>query len=303
MRRRWASLCFLSSVIVAGVAMSASSAEERLICCGASEVFVIPADAETPTADDRIWRWTAADSPEIPEVHRPRFATTDDCKPYGDLLLITSSSQGVALVRRADKACLFFTLAANAHSACLLPGDRLAVASSTGGNALLIYDRRTSGAEATPLARLELAGAHGAWWDPKSQRLWALGDDELLKLELNGEAEKTTLAIDQRWPLPTPGGHDLSPSRDGRSLCITTNTHVYRFDLADNKFAPYDGLADAAGVKSVDEHPQLERTVYHQAAEPNWWSDRIRFAGSDRTIHLAGERLYKIRWDVPQNEP
>jgi hypothetical protein len=85
-------------------------------------------------------------------------------------------------------------------------------------------------------------------------------------------------------------------------LLITTNAHVYRFQLASGAFIPCDPLADAAGIKSIDEHPRLDVTVYHQAAKPNWWSDRIRFLPS-RTIHVPGQRLYKVRWDVDRGAP
>jgi hypothetical protein len=283
---------------------AALPAAEHLICCGGSEVFVLPADAESPTERDRVWRWTAADSPEIPEALRERFRSTDDCKPFGPYILITSSSDGVALVRRKDKACVFHTLARNAHSGCLLPEERIVVAASFGGDELRVFDRRHSGADAKPLFRLELVGAHGAWWNSADKRLWALGSDELLEVELSGSGEGTKLVAKRRWKLPTAGGHDLSPTRDGKALCVTTNTRVYRFELESGEFAPYDGLSDAPHVKSVDEHPALERAVYHQAAEPNWWSDRIRFVGdNERTIQLPGERLYKVRWDVDRGLP
>jgi hypothetical protein len=293
----------LSLLMIVVSAAPLAAGDERLICCGAEEVFILPADVETPSVDDRLWRWTAADSPEIPEEHRQRFRTTDECKPYGDWILITSSSQGVALVRREDKACLFFTLVANAHSACLLPGERIAVAASTGGDELLVFDQNKPGANARPLARRKLLGAHGAWWNAKDENLWALGSQELVQLKLVGSGAETKLEDAAQWQLPTPGGHDLSPSRDGEALIVTTNSNVYRFALETGKFTKYAQLAERKGVKSVDEHARLDRTVFHQAAEPNWWSDRIRFAGSDRTLRLAGERLYKVRWDVPQAVP
>lgn len=297
---------FLQGGIVATIAILApalASGDERLICCGASEVFLLPAGKEAPTVEDRLWRWTAADSPEIPVSLHARFRSTDECKPYGPYMLITSSSDGVALVRREDKACVFFTLARNAHSACLLPGERIAVAASFGGDELRVYHRNSPGAEAKPVCRWPLEGAHGAWWDIEAERLWALGERELLKLRLQGSGSDSSLSLEAQWRLPTTGGHDLSPARDSKSLLITTNTHVYRFERTTGVFTPYEPLAESKRVKSVDEHPRLDRTVYHQAAGPNWWSDRIRFTSSERTIHLPGERLYKVRWDVDRGLP
>jgi hypothetical protein len=277
-----------------------SRAADQLIVCGGPEVFIVPADLEKLTDDDRLWRWTAEDSPEIPADFRPKFRTTDDCKPAGEAILITSSSGGVALVQRSDKRCLFYTSVTNAHSACLLPGKRVAVASSYGGDALVIYSLAKSGADLKPLASLELHGAHGALWDEERKRIWALGGDELLLVELQAEGERTELVVHKRWKLPSAGGHDLMPGRDGKSLLVTTNTAVYRFDPKEFTFTPFEPLAMAKKIKSIDEHPTTGRVVYHQADTTSdvWWSDRIRFLGPERVVPVAEERLYKVRWDV-----
>lgn len=53
------------------------------------------------------WEWRSEDSKEIPKGMRGSFATTDECKPYEGMILITSSSGGVvgkdALGGRAAK--------------------------------------------------------------------------------------------------------------------------------------------------------------------------------------------------------
>jgi hypothetical protein len=182
---RFAILKFFLLVLV-GASLSQLTAAERVICCGGSEVFVLAVEQEAEegkSAPAKLWTWQAADSPEIPEAMRAQFRTTDECKSYGDRLLITSSSGGVALIQRRDKKCLFYTSAKNAHSACLLPGDRLAVASSYGGDELLIFSHAEV-TTATPLARLKLVGAHGVVWDEKRSRLWALGGEELHLVEI-----------------------------------------------------------------------------------------------------------------------
>lgn len=275
-------------------------ADEQLICCGGPEVFILSATGEITAAEDRSWRWTAADSPEIPAEMRGQFRTTDECKPYDDRLLITSSSGGVALVRRKDKRCLFHTSVKNAHSACLLPKERIAVASSTGGDELLIYSLARSGEKIAPLARLTLLGAHGTVWDRKRERLWVLGTRELLLVEVQETDDKLALLVNDRWELPTVGGHDLSPARDARYLYVTSNSAVYRFDTEAKRFQPFEPLAKAIAVKSIDEHPATGEIVFHQADHEQkvWWSDTIRRLQPAGTMHLQGERLYKVRWDV-----
>jgi hypothetical protein len=293
-------LFFLAAL--GGVVWSAgASGEDRVICCGGEEVFVVALAGADQLADaDPVWRWTAADSPEIPEDLRSHFRTTDDCKPTAETILITSSSGGVALVTRSDKKSVFYTSVRNAHSACRLPKNRIAVASSYGGDALLIYSLAKSGVDLAPLATLKFEGAHGALWDHERQRIWALGDHELLLVEVQDGAEHVTLQVQERWKLPTAGGHDLMPARDARHLFVTTNEAVYRFDTQNSKFEPFAPLAKAKGIKSIDEHPETGRVVYQQAdaAKDVWWSDKIRLLEPERTITVADERLYKVRWDV-----
>ena len=102
---------------------------------------------------------------------------------------------------------------------------------------------------------------------------------------------------ERHWDLPTSGGHDLSPARDGRSLYVTTDTNVYRFVIEDGSFLKDDELGDLPKVKSVDEHPLTGQRIYQKAGE-SWWSETIRFGESERVIELPGERLYKVRWDA-----
>lgn len=81
---------------------------------------------------------------------------------------------------------------------------------------------------------------------------------------------------------------------------MTTNTQVLAFLIADEKFVPQDQFPNQDRVKSVSQHPRTGKIVYHQAAGENWWSDTIRFLEAD-SITLAEERLYKVRWDFPQD--
>ena len=271
-----------------------------VICCGGAEVFVI--NPSEPGV--KKWTWRAAASSSIPEEFRTKFRSTDDCKPYeGELILITSSSGGVALVERSGQKCLFLADSRNAHSACLLPEDGIAVASSYGGDQLEFYDRNDSGRPATPVQKIPLEGAHGTVWDARRRCLWALGGNELLKLIVGGDpgvAERWS--VTDRFNLPTPGGHDLSPQHGGPALFVTTNTQVLLFNRKSERFLQHDEFGDQLKIKSVDHHPRTGEFVYHKASKTHWSSDTIRFVGGV-PVRLPGERLYKIRWDVPVKQP
>jgi len=301
---RWlVAVGLIGTAALAGQVVTAAEPASSLIVCGASEVFIIPAVATGQEAPQRLWNWKAADSAAIDAKAHRTFASTDDCKPYEDEILITSSSGGVALVRRDDKTCRFYTYSRNAHSACLIPGNRVAVASSFGGDELQLFAIGTEPHQPEPLATLPLVGAHGAEWDADRQRIWALGDVELLLVAVREENGKVQLVAEKRWKLPTKGGHDLSPTADGRGYYVTTNTAVYRFDTETGTFTPHPSLAEHKKVKSIDEQRKGGRTVYHMGTPEHWWSDTLRFVGTDQVIRLPDHRLYKARWDEPRKKP
>lgn len=293
---RGAGICcaFFLALLIGRVGLS----DEQLICCGAEEVFILKLSDNPESVPQRVWSWTAADSPEIPELGRRSFASTDDCKPIGDSILVTSSSGGVAIIRRSDKSCLFYTQAKNAHSACLLPKYRVAVASSFGGDQLLVYPLSKPTTNPTEsIARIPLRGAHGAIWDAQLKRLWALGSDELLLVNVLESEGKPNLEVEKRYKLPSPGGHELSRTQTASKFFVSTDKHVYLFDKNNGTFTPEPTLADEPKIKSVSANSKTGELVYHQGAPETWWSHRIRFIGKRSTIELPDERLYKIRWD------
>ncbi len=273
--------------------LAAPDADE-LILCGDREVFILDRKA----GGRKVWSWIAADRPEIPENVRKQFGTTDDCKPVdgGSRILITSSGGGVALVERATGRALFWASVRNAHSAEILPGNRVLAASSYGkdGNRLVLFDLASPGKE---LAVCELYGAHGAVWDPEARRVWTLGEKELHAYELKDwEAGTPALSLSLRMDLPDAGGHDLRPVPGTRRLVVTTGKGVWTFDRERRVFEPHEPLGNMEGIKSVDIHPRTGRTAFVKA-ETSWWSSRVSFLKPEGEIRLPGERLYKARWN------
>lgn len=289
-----------SAAIFASPAQADNLQSEKLVCCGAAEVFIV--DAADVTA--KRWSWTASDSPSIPAEFRPKFRSTDDCKPYPDgLLLITSSSRGVALIQQETKRCLFLAEVANAHSACLLPDSQIAVAASTSGDEIQFFSRDDKQKPAAVKQRISLLGSHGVVWDGFRKSLWALGTEELLEIKYNGDPiDPAAWSVAARHRLPSEGGHDLSPAGDDTHLFVTTQTQVLRFNMNDTSFEVAEGFGDHLNVKSVDVHPVTKRVVFQQALPDEWWSNTISFADAP-SVTMDSERLYKIRWDVPVPQP
>jgi hypothetical protein len=211
----------------------------------------------------------------------------------------------VAIVRSSDKACLFLANVKNAHSACLLPNYRMVVASSSGGDELVVFqlgDLPSKSTdiltEAKPVATLPLPGAHATVWDQKRGRLWALGNDDLLLVEVRDANGALKLKIEKQWKLPSSGGHDLSAMKDSSKLYVTSNTNVFQFDKTSGKFALDDAVGSDKKVKSITQHPRTGEVIYHRGTSEHWWSDTIRFVGGREDVQLTGQRLYKVRWAI-----
>jgi hypothetical protein len=264
---------------------------DALVLCGRDEVFIVSLDGQ------RLWSWRAAERPEIPEELRPKFRTTDECKPVdgGSRILITSSGGAAALVERATGRALWWAAAVNAHSAELLPRGRVAVAASVGegGNRVLLFDLATP---MKPLFHDELVSAHGFVWDEGRRRLWALGERELRAYRLKDwESATPSLERAETFALPDAGGHDLRPLPGTSRLVLSTNPSLWHFDRDRKVFEIPEGFPETDKVKSVDVHPRTGRIAWVRA-ETSWWAPRVRLLLPEDELILPDERLYKARW-------
>lgn len=293
----------LLSGLAASTAFTVSGAVAplRMLVCGGSVVYdAVLAGSERNPHWEEIREWRPGESKGLPASHAAKlFQTTDDCKPIdgGTSVLVTSSAGGVAIYERASLATKFYARVPNAHSACMLPGGYLVVASSVSaeGNALVLFHRSTS--ERT-VFRTRLESAHGVVWDEKRSTLYAVGMDHLEEYSFshgNGTAE---LKLAHRGNLPTRGGHELSPGATEKELIVTTRHGVYVFDKAARSFSPHPVLGPDLDVKCVSLHPATGRTAYVKADEGKsvWWSFRIRFLHPEGSVESPGQRVYKARW-------
>jgi hypothetical protein len=269
----------------------AAPGTEELILCGDQEVFVL----DVNSGGKKIWSWLAEDHPELPDAVREQFRTTDDCKPVeqGSRILITSSGGGVALVERASGQAVFWASVEDAHSAEMLPRNRVLVAGAD-ANRLALFDLARSGTE---LATYRLEGAHGLVWDAAASCVWALGYRKLHAYTLKDwETTRPSLVLSVQFDLPDRGGHDLRPLPGTRPrLILTTDNHVWTFDPDSRQFAQFERLGDVQEVKSVDIHSRTGRIAYVKA-ETSWWSSSVSLLEPAGEIDRPGGRLYKARW-------
>jgi hypothetical protein len=275
-------------------ALPRPAAAQSLVACGWDEVFIL----DISGAPAKTWRWKASEAAELPAAYRDKFRTTDDCKPVdGNRVLITASSDGAALVDRATRRTLWWAQCGNAHSAELLPGDRVVLACSVRegtGNRLALFDAATPEHE---LFSTPLVSAHGVVWDAARERLWALGLRELHSYRLRDwDSASPSLELDMRYALPDEGGHELSAVPGTAHLIVSTHAGVWRFDRDLRTFRPDPDLRGRHDIKSAVIHPTTRRLAYTEAERPQWWTRRIRFARPEGEVVLEGERLYKVRW-------
>lgn len=274
----------------------AGSTQPALYACGDDQVRELRIDGDRAV---ETWRWTARDARDLPPDYRERLmAHIDECKPVdgGRALLVTASTGGAVLIDRATGHVRFRARVPMAHSADLLPGGRIAIALSISpdGDRLQLYDRRHS---ERVVQTVPLPSGHGAVWDAKRQRLFALSHDLVQSFRLIGSGRAARLVEAARWTLPgRRDGHDLSPDGDGRYY-VTTDNGAWRFDPDDGSFAPYAPLNPALRIKSVS--AAGERVAWVQA-EQSWWASGFTVMAADgrdrHRIALDGIHLYKVRW-------
>lgn len=274
-----------------------------LITCGWDEVRGLRINDTNATL---LWTWKATNS-NLPESFKGLFPTTSDCKPCpGGRVLVTSSGGNaldgaVALVAPTTSNVFFYARAANAHSADLLPSNRVAVALSyqTNGNRLVIYDLATNDVERISVP---LWGAHGVVWDEQRQILWGLSDSFIAGYKLTNWNSQPDLVQVSWTGLLDGGGHDLYAVPNSPYLTVTTADHCWFFNRDTRVFTEHPLLRDTPNVKSTSMDIVSGRTVYVTADGP-WWSEHLRFLAPSNTLDFPGDHFYKARWISPEVPP
>ena len=264
--------------------------------CGDGIVRIIDMAESDSTDIKEVWRWDKDD----PQVNLPKgydmlMRNLDECKfvDNNTKMLLTASGDGMMLLDIETKDILCYAHVPMAHSADLLPNNRIAVALSihNKGNALEIYDIDTP---EKVVFRDTLYSGHGVVWNEKRQRLYALGYKELKEYELvDWNTEKPSLRQVKMWEIPMESGHDLSPVDDNRML-VSAHEGVMWFDIDKEEFCPFEPLCDVENVKSVNYDPETQRLIYTKA-EINWWTHHIYQENPDKVIKMDSLKVYKVR--------
>lgn len=270
--------------------------ENHLAICGGKEVRIIDLSKSNGREINEVWSWNIEDGIEgLPAEYSKYLMPLDECKfvDSNKKLLLTSSHSAVVLLDIKSRKCDFYARVPMAHSADLLPNNRIAVALSTNkaGNSLEIYD--ISQPEKV-LWRDSLYSGHGAVWHAERESLYALGYDVLREYKLKDwNTDAPALELVASTPIPVKSGHDLVKVDEQRML-VSGHEGVMWFDVESKKFSPFEPLKDTHNVKSVNYNHKLNRLIYTKG-EVSWWTHNIYQKNPDKTITIDSMNVYKVR--------
>jgi len=289
-------ICILASLVMLTKGGATIGFSDDILTCGWNEVRALRVNETNTTT---LWTWTAINS-NLPESFKPLFGSTDECKPIpGGKILITSSGGAVALVDRASSDVLFYARVPNAHSAELLPSNRVVVAAANAanGNRLVAFDLSKPDAELFSVQ--QIWGAHGLVWDEPRQSLWCLATSTLEEYKLTNWSSNPALVKTSSLNLPDGDGHDLYPVPNSPDLTLSTALNCWLFNRDTRQFTKHPLLANTHPVKSISVHPVSERIIYIKSEGSAWWSESLRFLTPSNTMTFPGDHFYKARWLLP----
>lgn len=291
-----------------------ASSGRQLLACGGGRVYLIDEKLASAAGDYKsglLWTWIARE--HASEIGRSIADDDhiDDAKPVdGNKNIIVTSSGGWAALVEIETGKVLWSAKgiSNAHSAEVLPNDRIAVAVSDGVDAVKIYNRSTPN---TVLASYYLKSAHGVVWSEKMQRLYAIGGTsvQIYKLK-NWNTSSPELELERTESSSgfVSGLHDMTLV-DENTLVMGGNKAAL-FDMNTRTFTSLPHFSSYAGVKSINYNPVTGEAYYTYAWSGYsegafaWSTHTIRYTddvyaddgGVDKkTIKVNDINMYKVR--------
>ena len=270
--------------------------KEIAAVCGDDTVRIINWNESEGDRYELIWSWNIKEAfAQLPAEYENYLYPLDECKivTQNTQLLITASAGAVLLLDIATRQCLFYAYAPLAHSAEILPQNRLAVVLSThkDGNCIRLYDLNEPD---RVLYKDRLYFGHAAIWDSYSETLYALGFSKLKSYKLdNWDSDAPTLQRIKTWTLPMNAGHDMCFIDTGE-LLIAGREGVYSFRIEEELFNPFPPLAETGSLKSLNYDPITQSLIYTKGEE-KWWTHRVYEDMPFKYIEMKDMRIYKVR--------
>lgn len=281
-----------------------------LAACGSNTLNII--DAQTALEDGfkagRLWRWVAsAHKDEI--VSGVSLDNLDDCKPIEgkNQILVTSSYGWWAIVEYPSGKVLYSGKGTNVHSAEILPGNLIAVANSTGGDAVKLYSLDDP---QTELASIPLYSAHGVVWMEKTKRLYAAGNYSILVIRLTGEgSSKPGMELEKEIQSNAFGDanvyniHDLT--KVDESTLAVSGLYSSFLDIETEQMSTTPLQRSFSNVKSFNYSAVGKEAWYTHSNPPeggeSWSTQTLRHSTDLQTtddtesFKITSQKIYKVR--------
>ena len=279
--------------------------QTSLLLCGDSMIYLIdPIIAMNDGYKKAIlWEWDA--KAEMATIGKDMLRL-DDCKPVDNKSkILASSSRGYAVLLdfNTKKLLWYSNVSVQAHSIEYLPNNRIAVACSTDGDCIQIFDVNGSN---QVLYSTALASAHGVVWNPATERLYAVGKTSLNIYTLtdwNTSSPKLTLEKTVNTKSYVTSLHDLTLV-DEKTLLLAGKKAAF-FDIETEKFTNLPHFSSATALKSVNYNPDTGECWYTDPSgsdrDLEWASNDIRYtsnintSGYERNIWIGDLNMYKVR--------
>lgn len=254
----------------------------QLLVCGDNHLYHIDAKIAATKGFESavIWHW---DSKSVMNVIGKDGLRLDDCKPVEDnTKIIITSSRGFALIldRETGEMLWYSSNSTNAHSAELLPNNRIVVACSDQGDCLQVFDRSTSN---KVVCSTPLTSAHGVLWNKKHQRLYAIGGNYMYIYKLvDWETASPKLELEKTISTYriVNGTHDLTYVNEDTFLVSGQYSAFY--DINKEAFTQLPRFMESKALKSVNYNITTGGCWYVDATNPEG-----EFTWSSKTIHYT----------------
>lgn len=241
------------------------------------------------------WQWDATTCAKTLSLAEAKMDHVGDGKFNAEanrMLVISSYGWTVGLEYPSGKTFFWSKQTPNAHSAEWLPGNKIAVACSDGGDEVQIYDTRMSN---RVLASAPLTSAHGVAWMERDSVLYAVGGNQLALFKLKGlDTDSPSIKLIKSITAPRVGLHDLTKI-DDNTLCLG-GRNCYLFDVQAETFTALPFFNGRKGLKSLNYNPANGEMWYTDATEPEgdytWSTQTVRHV--DNPLSATGAGL-----DVP----
>ncbi|MCM1451310.1 MAG: DUF6528 family protein [Clostridium sp.] len=280
--------------------------QRTVVFCGSNMVYMVEPSliSSGNYQSGVIWQWDATDIKDVLGLAAKRCNHLDDCKPVdqGKKLLCTSSYNWTVLLDIETKQPLFYSnQTPGAHSAELLPGNKVVVACSDNGDKLQIYDLSRSN---EILFESELPSAHGVVWVDATQRLYAIGGQKL-NIYILKDADTMTPSLELERSISTPQGglHDLNIV-DSNTLSVA-GRRSYLYDIGANSFKEMTLFSGSTALKSMNYNAETGECWYTDSTVPEgtqtWSTQTIHYTKNvfdgpdDMTFKVPDIDVYKVR--------